>query len=64
MKTNVPQIGFTAESNNNIFGRATNPWDLARTSGGSSGGEGGIQAISAAVVGLGSDLGGSVRIPS
>ena len=64
VKTNVPQLGMTFESVNKIWGRAENPWDKNRTPGGSSGGEGGIVASRCSLIGLGSDLGGSIRIPS
>lgn len=55
---------MTFESVNDIFGRVENPWDKTRSAGGSSGGEGAILAARCSVVGLGSDLGGSVRIPA
>jgi Asp-tRNA(Asn)/Glu-tRNA(Gln) amidotransferase A subunit family amidase len=52
------------ESHNYMFGRACNPWDKHRTTGGSSGGEGGLIACRGSVVGVGCDIGGSIRIPS
>jgi Asp-tRNA(Asn)/Glu-tRNA(Gln) amidotransferase A subunit family amidase len=52
------------ESTNPIFGRSLNPWNTARAVGGSSGGEGGMAAARCSVIGLGTDLGGSIRIPS
>lgn len=64
VRTNIPQLGMAFESTNNIFGRAQNPWDKTRSPGGSSGGEGGMLASRCSVVGIGSDIGGSVRIPS
>eukprot|EP01016_Furgasonia_blochmanni_P039553 TRINITY_DN4933_c0_g1_i2.p1 TRINITY_DN4933_c0_g1~~TRINITY_DN4933_c0_g1_i2.p1 ORF type:complete len:189 (+),score=19.26 TRINITY_DN4933_c0_g1_i2:600-1166(+) len=52
------------ESNNHIWGRALNPWNKERTSGGSSGGEGGLIASRCSPIGVGSDVGGSLRIPA
>ncbi len=62
--TNVPEGGIWGETYNALYGRTNNPRDLARTSGGSSGGEGAIVASGGSVFGLGSDIGGSVRIPA
>jgi fatty acid amide hydrolase 2 len=62
--TNVPEGGVWHETNNPIFGRTNNPWDTNRTCGGSSGGEASIIAAGGSVFGVGSDVGGSVRIPS
>ncbi len=63
-KTNCPEFALTAETVNDLFGRTLNPWNLERTSGGSSGGE--ASAISAGLspLGIGTDLGGSNRLPS
>lgn len=55
---------MTFESTNNIFGRALNPWNLSRATGGSSGGEAGLLAARCSVIGVGSDIGGSIRIPA
>ncbi len=63
-KTNVPQLLFYAESDNPLYGRSRNPWNLDRTPGGSSGGEGAIIASGGSFFGLGSDIGGSLRVPS
>ena len=63
-KTNVPQMMFSHECNNPKFGRTHNPWNLERTPGGSSGGEAAIIAAGGSPLGLGGDLGGSIRIPS
>jgi Asp-tRNA(Asn)/Glu-tRNA(Gln) amidotransferase A subunit family amidase len=63
-KSNLSQLLLYAESDNPLFGRTNNPWDLARTPGGSSGGEGALLAAAASPLGLGTDLGGSVRIPA
>ncbi|NUO49540.1 MAG: amidase [Polyangiaceae bacterium] len=62
--TNIPEGGLYLETSNKLFGRTNNPWDLGRTPGGSSGGEGSIIATGGAPFGIGSDVGGSVRIPA
>ena len=62
--TNIPEGGLWLETYNAIYGRTNNPWDSARTSGGSSGGEGVMVATGATPFGLGSDVGGSIRIPA
>lgn len=49
---------------NRIWGRACNPWNITRTTGGSSGGEGGLICANCSPIGIGSDIGGSLRIPS
>ncbi len=62
--TNIPEGGLWLETYNAIYGRTNNPWDTSRTSGGSSGGEGALVATGAVPFGLGSDVGGSIRIPA
>lgn len=62
--TNVPELCMWWETVNTIYGKTNNPYDTNRTSGGSSGGEGAIQASGGSPFGLGSDIGGSIRIPS
>jgi fatty acid amide hydrolase 2 len=62
--TNAPEGGLWPETNNPVYGRTSNPWDVTRTSGGSSGGEGAIIAAGGSPFGIGSDTGGSIRIPS
>lgn len=62
--SNVPEGGMWMETYNPIYGRTSNPWDVTRTSGGSSGGEAALVAASASPFGLGSDIAGSIRIPS
>ena len=62
--SNVPEWGFWFESYNLIYGRTHNPWDLGRTPGGSSGGEGALVGAGASPFGLGSDVGGSIRMPA
>ncbi len=63
-KTNVPTLASDVQSYNPIFGTTNNPWDVARTPGGSSGGA--AAAIAAGLTGgeIGSDIGGSIRTPS
>ncbi|WP_428267105.1 amidase [Haliangium sp.] len=61
---NVPEGGMWMETDNKLVGRTNNPWDPRRTAGGSSGGEAALVAAGGAVFGLGSDIGGSVRIPA
>lgn len=63
-KSNVPQMGLSYETNNHIFGRAKHPLQEDRSTGGSSGGEAGLLAKNCSVIGLGSDVGGSIRIPA
>jgi fatty acid amide hydrolase len=62
-KTNVPQFGMLCETDNPVYGRTNNPWDLGRSPGGSSGGEAALIAAGGSPLGLGSDLGGSIRLP-
>jgi fatty acid amide hydrolase 2 len=63
-KTNTPALCFCQETENKLYGRTNNPWDVTRTVGGSSGGEGALIAVGGAAVGLGADIGGSIRFPS
>ncbi|KAF3008209.1 hypothetical protein E8E14_008959 [Neopestalotiopsis sp. 37M] len=63
-KTNIPQTMMTADSENNIFGRTLNPNKTSLTAGGSSGGEGATVAFRASPLGVGTDIAGSIRIPS
>lgn len=62
--TNVPEVGFWFECHNLVYGKTKNPFNLKRTSGGSSGGEGAIIASGGSPFGVGSDIGGSIRIPA
>lgn len=62
--TNVPEGGLWMETYNEVYGRTNNPWDLRRTAGGSSGGEGAIVAAGGVAFGLGADVGGSIRLPA
>ena len=63
-KTNLPDLLFAFESDNLIFGATNNPYDVSRTSGGSSGGEAALIAAGGSPLGLGSDAAGSVRLPA
>uniref|UniRef100_A0A7M4FPG3 Fatty-acid amide hydrolase 1 n=2 Tax=Crocodylus porosus TaxID=8502 RepID=A0A7M4FPG3_CROPO len=62
--TNVPQSLFNYDCSNAIFGQTLNPWDHRKSPGGSSGGEGALIAAGGSILGFGSDLGGSIRLPS
>jgi Asp-tRNA(Asn)/Glu-tRNA(Gln) amidotransferase A subunit family amidase len=63
-KTNTPAFGYKGETDNLIFGITRNPWNLEKTTGGSSGGAAGAVASGLGPIGIGSDAGGSIRIPS
>lgn len=64
-KTNVAaMLGDPAQSANEIFGRTSNPWDITRTPGGSSGGAAAAVAAGMTPFDLGTDLSGSIRIPA
>ncbi|KAJ0329695.1 hypothetical protein COL922a_012791 [Colletotrichum nupharicola] len=56
--------GATADSENNIFGRTLNPHKTSLTAGGSTGGEGALVSFRGSVLGVGTDIAGSIRIPS
>ncbi|NXT25908.1 FAAH2 hydrolase, partial [Syrrhaptes paradoxus] len=62
--TNCSELCMWYESSNRVYGRTNNPYDLRRIVGGSSGGEGGVLAAACSVVGVGSDIGGSIRMPA
>lgn len=62
--TNVPELGLWIESSNPVYGTTRNPHDPDRTAGGSSGGEAALIAAQASPMGIGSDMGGSIRIPA
>lgn len=64
VKTNIPMTLMTADSHNNIFGRALNPHNTVLNAGGSSGGEGALVAFRGSPLGVGTDVAGSVRIPA
>ncbi|XP_070601915.1 vitamin D3 hydroxylase-associated protein-like [Erythrolamprus reginae] len=62
--TNVPQSLMSYDCSNVVFGQTVNPLDHERTPGGSSGGEGALIAGGGSILGIGTDLGGSIRLPS
>jgi amidase len=62
--TNVPLYLMDGQSFNDIYGTSNNPWDLARTPGGSSGGSAASLAAGLAFLSIGSDIGGSIRTPA
>ncbi len=62
--TNCPELLMAYETDNLLYGRTSNPWDLSRSAGGSSGGEAAAIAAGLSAGGLGSDSGGSVREPA
>jgi Asp-tRNA(Asn)/Glu-tRNA(Gln) amidotransferase A subunit family amidase len=62
--TNSPELLMAWETDNLLYGRTNNPWDLARTPGGSSGGESAAIAAGLSAGGVGSDGGGSIREPA
>lgn len=62
--TNTPELLMAYESNNLLTGRTSNPWDTRRTAGGSSGGEAAASASGCSFGGVGSDGGGSIRVPA
>ncbi|XP_041970563.1 fatty-acid amide hydrolase 2-B isoform X2 [Aricia agestis] len=61
--TNTPQLCMNWETYNNVTGLTMNPYDQKRTTGGSSGGECALLASAASVIGVGSDIAGSLRLP-
>lgn len=63
-KTNVPELALAPETDNLVYGRTNNPYDLSRSPAGSSGGEASIIAAGGSPIGLGSDCGGSIRSPA
>lgn len=62
--TNTPEMLMAYHTDNDLQGRTSNPWDLARTPGGSSGGEAAAIASCMSAAGIGSDGGGSIRVPA
>jgi amidase len=62
--TNTPELLMAWETDNLLYGRSNNPWDLTRTAGGSSGGEAAAIAAGLSAGGVGSDGGGSIRVPA
>src|SRR3984885_15612394 len=62
--TNTPELLMAWETDNILYGRTNNPWALDRTAGGSSGGEAAAIAVGMSAGGVGSDGGGSIRVPA
>ncbi|VDM60810.1 unnamed protein product [Angiostrongylus costaricensis] len=62
--TNVPEVCMWVETCNTIYGRTMNPYDTRRMAGGSSGGEGALLGAAGSLIGIGSDIGGSIRMPA
>jgi amidase len=63
-KTNIPEMAMDYDCENPVFGATNNPWNVARVPGGSSGGEAAALAAGFCALGLGSDYGGSIRVPA
>lgn len=64
VRTNVSQMTMSFECNNYLWGRSINVWNKERCVGGSSGGEAGLIAAECSPLGIGTDVGGSLRIPA
>ena len=64
IKTNLPQLAFNFDSFNFLWGRTLNPWNVNKSAGGSSGGEGAALAARVSPIGIGNDMAGSIRIPA
>src|SRR6267154_1928465 len=62
--TNTPEFLMAYETDNLVSGKTSNPWDFARSAGGSSGGEAAAVAAGCSMGGVGSDGGGSIRVPA
>jgi Asp-tRNA(Asn)/Glu-tRNA(Gln) amidotransferase A subunit family amidase len=62
--TNTPEFLMAYETDNRVSGKTSNPWDLSRSAGGSSGGEAAVVAAGCSMGGVGSDGGGSIRVPA
>lgn len=63
-RTNLPEMGLRLHTDNALHGLTKNPWNLGRTTGGSSGGEAAALATGMSPIGLGNDIGGSLRNPA
>ncbi|KAJ5698603.1 hypothetical protein N7462_000608 [Penicillium macrosclerotiorum] len=64
VKTNVPQALMMSDSYNHVFGQSVNSFNHQLISGGSSGGEGALVGCGGSILGIGTDIGGSIRVPS
>lgn len=64
VKTNIPQTMLISDCGNQIYGQTLNPFNSERTSGGSSGGEGALVSSGGSPLGIGTDIGGSIRMPA
>lgn len=62
--TSIPEVNKWQETRNNLIGNTNNPFDTRRTAGGSSGGEAALIAAAASPFGIGTDIGGSIRMPT
>ncbi|XP_050507586.1 fatty-acid amide hydrolase 2-B isoform X2 [Diabrotica virgifera virgifera] len=62
--TNIPELCLNWESTNKLVGTTKNPYDTSRTCGGSSGGEASLLATAGSIIGIGSDIAGSLRLPA
>jgi amidase len=63
-RTNLPDLGLRVHTDSTLYGRTKNPWSADRTAGGSSGGEGASLATGMSPLGVGNDIGGSLRNPA
>ena len=63
-RTNQPQSLMHLETKNNIYGETVNPKNRKLTAGGSTGGEGALMAMHGTPLGIGGDIGGSIRLPA
>lgn len=63
-KTNTPELTLAYQTDNHVFGRTSNPHQVGRTSGGSSGGAAALIACGGIPIDLGTDTGGSIRLPA
>lgn len=64
LQLHLELITIVFNSYNHISGRSLNPYDSSKTPGGSSGGEGALLGAGASVIGIGSDIAGSIRVPA
>lgn len=64
VNTNIPEFNLWQETRNNVYGQTLNPYNTTRTTGGSSGGEAALIAACGTGFGIGTDIGGSIRMPA